>query len=82
MFVKNIKLFKVLTILMMATLILALDNKSKDINENNIIPLNQAIDSSNLKIDFMCYNMCKETTKGLNVLELDIFCKKQCSIKN
>ena len=27
--------------------------------------------SNNFQIDFMCYNMCKETTKGLNILELE-----------
>ncbi len=80
MIIKNLKLFKVFVILTIAVFTLALDKNLSENDENLVEPLNQDI-SNNFQIDFMCYNMCKETTKGLNILELDRFCKKQCPLK-
>ena len=50
----------------------------QDDNSNLIQNLNQAND---LGIDFKCYNMCKDTTKGMSLNQLDKFCKLQCPIK-
>ena len=50
----------------------------QDDNSNLIQNLNQAND---LGIDFMCYNMCKDTTKGFSLNQLDKFCKLQCPLK-
>ena len=50
----------------------------QDDNSNLIQNLNQAND---LGIDFMCYNMCKDTTKGLSLNQLDKFCQSQCPLK-
>jgi len=50
----------------------------QDDNSNLIQNLNQAND---LGIDFMCYNMCKDTTKGMSLNQLDKFCKLQCPLK-
>ena len=47
-------------------------------NSNLIQNLNQA---NELGVDFMCYNMCKDTTKGMSLNQLDKFCKLQCPIK-
>ena len=47
-------------------------------NSNSIQNLNQA---NELGVDFMCYNMCKDTTKGMSINQLDKFCKLQCPIK-
>ena len=80
MIIKNLKLLKVFVILTIAVFTLALDKNLSENDENLVEPLNQDI-SNNFQIDFMCYNMCKETTKGLNILELDRFCKKQCPLK-
>ena len=73
-----LKLNKILLITLLSTFILALDEKSYYDNDNLIKNLNDANQSN---IDFMCYNMCKETTKGLNILELEKFCRKQCPLK-
>tara|TARA_B100000989_G_scaffold142458_1_gene106084 strand:- start:148 stop:393 length:246 start_codon:yes stop_codon:yes gene_type:complete len=81
MILKTFKLLKIIAILLIAVLILALDKNSNQTNENFVEPLNKVIESNNFKIDFMCYNMCKETTRGLNILELDRFCKKQCPLE-
>ena len=80
MIIKNLKLLKVFVILTIAVFTLALDKNLSENDENLVEPLNQDT-SNNFQIDFMCYNMCKETTKGLNILELDRFCKKQCPLK-
>ena len=50
----------------------------QDDNSNLIQNLNQAND---LRIDFMCYNMCKDSTKGMSLNQLDKFCKLQCPLK-
>ena len=50
----------------------------QDDNSNLIQNLNQAND---LGIDFMCYNMSKDTTKGMSLNQLDKFCKLQCPLK-
>ena len=50
----------------------------QDDNTSLIQNLNQAND---LGIDFMCYNMCKDTTKGMSLSQLDKFCKLQCPLK-
>ena len=50
----------------------------QDDNSNLIQNLNQAND---LGIDFMCYNMCKDTAKGMSLNQLDKFCKLQCPLK-
>ena len=50
----------------------------QDDNSNLIQSLNQAND---LGIDFMCYNMCKDTTKGMSINQLEKFCKLQCPLK-
>ena len=81
MILKTFKLLKIIAILLIAVLILALDKNSNQTNENFVEPLNKVIESNNFKIDFMCYNICKETTRGLNILELDRFCKKQCPLE-
>ena len=47
-------------------------------NSNLIQNLNQA---NELGVDFMCYNMCKDTTKGMSLNQLDKFCKLQCPTK-
>ena len=47
-------------------------------NSNLIQNLNQA---NELGVDFMCYNMCKDTTKGMSLNQLDKFCRLQCTIK-
>ena len=73
-----LKLNKILLITLLSTFILALDEKSAYDNDNIIKTLNDANKSN---IDFMCYNMCKETTKGMNILELEKFCRKQCPLK-
>ncbi len=80
MIIKNLKLLKVFVILTIAVFTLALDKNLSENDDNLVEPLNQDT-SNNFQIDFMCYNMCKETTKGLNILELDRFCKKQCPLK-
>ena len=80
MIIKNLKLWKVFVILTIAVFTLALDKNLSENDENLVEPLKQDA-SNNFQIDFMCYNMCKETTKGLNILELDRFCKKQCPLK-
>ena len=72
------KLNKILLITLLSIFILALDEKSAYDNDNIIKTLND-VNKSN--IDFMCYNMCKETTKGMNILELEKFCRKQCPLK-
>ena len=72
------KLNKILFITLLSIFILALDEKSAYDNDNIIKTLNDANKSN---IDFMCYNMCKETTKGMNILELEKFCRKQCPLK-
>ena len=50
----------------------------QDDNSNLIQNLNQAND---LGIDFMCYNMSKDSTKGMSLNQLDKFCKLQCPLK-
>ncbi len=50
----------------------------QDDNTSLIQNLNQAND---LGIDFMCYNMCKDTTKGMSINQLEKFCKLQCPLK-
>ena len=72
------KLNKILFITLLSIFILALDEKSAYYNDNIIKTLNDANKSN---IDFMCYNMCKDTTKGMSLNQLDKFCKLQCPIK-
>jgi len=31
-----------------------------------------------LNIDFSCYNMCMDTTRGMKLSQLESFCKSQC----
>ena len=50
----------------------------QDDNTSLIQNLNQAND---LGIDFMCFNMCKDTTKGMSLNQLEKFCKLQCPLK-
>ena len=73
-----LKLNKILLILLLSIFSLALDDKNLIDNDDLIQTLN---DAKELNIDFMCYNMCKDTTKGMNILELEKFCKMQCPLK-
>ena len=66
-----LKLNKILLILLLSIFSLALDDKNLIDNDDLIQTLN---DAKELNIDFMCYNMCKDTTKGMNILELEKFC--------
>jgi len=34
-----------------------------------------------LNLDFTCYNMCLDTTKGMKLSQLETFCKIQCPSK-
>ena len=73
------KLNKILLIILLSIFTLALDEKS--INDNDNFMEKTLNDAKELNIDFMCYNMCKDTTKGMNILELEKFCKMQCPLK-
>ena len=73
-----LKLNKILLILLLSIFSLALDDKNLIDNDDLIQTLN---DAKELNIDFMCYNMCKDTTKGMNILELEKFCRMQCPLK-
>ena len=73
-----LKLNKILLILLLSIFSLALDDKNLIDNDDLIQTLN---DAKELNIDFMCYNMCKDTTKGMNILELEKICRMQCPLK-
>ena len=34
-----------------------------------------------IKIDFGCYNRCKESVKGMSILSINSFCRSQCQLK-
>ena len=73
-----IKHKKILFLLIISIFILAQKKKEFNVDENIINTLN---DANEAKIDFMCYNMCKETTKGMNIIQIEKFCRKQCPLK-
>ena len=35
-----------------------------------------------LNLDFTCYNMCMDSTKGMKLSQLEAFCKLQCPVGN
>ena len=35
-----------------------------------------------LNLDFTCYNMCMDSTKGMKLSQLEAFCKLQCQLGN
>ena len=37
---------------------------------------------SQLNLDFTCYNMCMDSTKGMKLSQLESFCKLQCPVGN
>ena len=37
---------------------------------------------SQLNLDFTCYNMCLDSTKGMKLSQLEAFCKLQCPVGN
>tara|TARA_B100002019_G_C21229438_1_gene579253 strand:- start:869 stop:1132 length:264 start_codon:yes stop_codon:yes gene_type:complete len=79
--IKKIFIIKrVFLLFLIAFLTIAAESKKNFENQIPLEPLNLN-NASNSNIDFMCYNMCKETTKGLNILELEKFCRKQCPLK-
>ena len=75
------KLNKILLIILLSIFTLALDEKSINDNDNDNFMEKTLNDAKELNIDFMCYNMCKDTTKGMNILELEQFCRRQCPLR-
>ena len=37
---------------------------------------------SQSNLDFTCYNMCLQATKGMKLSQLESFCKLQCPVGN
>ena len=37
---------------------------------------------SQSNLDFTCYNMCMDATKGMKLSQLESFCKLQCPVGN
>ena len=35
-----------------------------------------------LNLDFSCYNICLDATKGMKLSQLEAFCKLQCQLGN
>ena len=54
---------------------------TKSLQEENFNLIQNFNQANELGVDFMCYNMCKDTTKGMSLNQLDKFCKLQCPIK-
>ncbi len=71
---------KVLVILVMG-LILSGCETTKSMQEDNFNLIQNLNQANELGVDFMCYNMCRDTTKGMSLNQLDKFCKLQCPIK-
>ena len=71
---------KVILILAMG-LILSGCETTKSMQEDNFNLIQNLNQANELGVDFMCYNMCRDTTKGMSLNQLDKFCKLQCPIK-
>ena len=62
-------------------LILSGCETTKSMQEDNFNLIQNLNQANELGVDFMCYNMCRDTTKGMSLNQLDNFCKLQCPIK-
>tara|TARA_B100001057_G_C22195011_1_gene698482 strand:+ start:145 stop:381 length:237 start_codon:yes stop_codon:yes gene_type:complete len=71
---------KFLLLILYIVLFSGFETKKPLLNENHHIIQNYN-QANELGVDFMCYNMCKDTTRGMSLSQLDKFCKLQCPKK-
>lgn len=55
--------------------------KETDEENSNFMQKQNLNKANELNIDFVCYNMCKDSTKGMSLNQLEKFCKLQCPLK-
>ena len=53
------------------------NKKESEILKNKLIQKSQ---KKNINIDFGCFNICKDSVKGMSISLVESFCRKQCKM--